>query len=141
MFWRTYGRQTFREISEVARGVLGAPATAAVLDRDFGNAGNLISDGQCGSLDSAYVEMTMFLHGAYGFIPTNIPALNSEDFEDSIPLRLRDPTLRRKVADLSGEPADAGQNVDAFLPFGGSDSDEDDCAGRAEKGPAEWRRA
>ena len=140
MFWRTYGRQTFREISEVARGVLGAPATAAVLDRDFGDAGNLISGGQRRPLDSAYVEMTMFLHGAYGLIPTNIPALSSEDFEDSIPIRLRDPALRSEVAGLSGGPADVGQNVDAFLPFGGSDSDEDDSASGAEKGPAEWRR-
>ncbi|CAN0511439.1 unnamed protein product, partial [Scytosiphon promiscuus] len=123
MFWRTYGRKTFREISEVARAVLGAPATAAVLDRDFGDAGNLTGGGggQCEPLDSAYVEMPMFLHGAYGFIPTSIPALSSEDFEGSIPVRLRDTALRKEVAGLSGEPPE-GQSVDALLPFGGSDS-------------------
>lgn len=141
MFWRTYGRQTFREISEVARAVLGAPATAAVLDRDFGDAGTLNGGGgQREPLDSAYVEMTMFLHGAYGFIPTSIPALSSEDFEGSIPARFRDTALRKEVAGLSGEPAE-GQGVDALLPFGGSDSDEDDSEERAERGPEDWRRA
>ena len=139
-FWRTYGRETFREMSVVARGVLGAPTTAAILDRDFADAGNLISTGQCESLGAAYVEMTMFLHGAYDFIPTSIPTLSSEDFEGSIPIRLRDPSLRDEVAGLSGEPLE-GQSVDTFLPFGDSDGDQGDCESRAEQIPADWRRA
>lgn len=139
MFWRGYGRQNFREISEVARGVLGAPATSAVLERDFDDARNLTSSRQCDSLGSAYVEMTMFLHAAYDFIPTSIPRLSSEDVEGGIPIRLRDPTRRNEVAGLTGNPANGQGGVDVFFPFGDIDNDREDGEKAEDNGSEKWR--
>lgn len=92
LFWRTNGRKSFRVMSVVARSVLGAPGSAAVLDRDFGKAGQLVS-GKRGLLDHAYAEMLMFLRGTYKHIPSEIPHLSLDEFEAAIPERLRDPRI------------------------------------------------
>ncbi|CAN0552744.1 unnamed protein product, partial [Laminaria digitata] len=94
IFWRTYGTQNFRVMSEVARGVLGAQASAAVLERDFGEQQHQQPQQQqrCDASAAgplAYVEMVMFLRGAYDSIPVDVPELGDEELEDAIPVRMR----------------------------------------------------
>lgn len=98
-FWNSYGKCTFPELSVVARSVLGAQATAAVLENDFGEAGKLVNL-QSATLGSAYTEMIMFLRGNYDHIPASIPKLGDTIFEDAIPTRLRSVATRAKLAGL-----------------------------------------
>lgn len=111
-FWRTYGRQKFRLLSKVARSVLGTPASSAVLEGDFGEAGGLINSQQRGPLGPAYVEMVMFLRGVYDHIPEVIPKLSDDEAEAVIPFRLRDPAVQKDLAGLfvlpDGERAGSG---------------------------------
>ena len=100
-FWRGYGRKHFPVLSAVARAVLGAPASSAVLERDFGEAGKLVNR-QRSSLSPAYVEMMMFLRGAVDAIPADVPSLTNDAVEATIPMRLKDPRKREKVALMSG---------------------------------------
>ena len=57
-FWRGNGRKHNPILAWVVRAVLGAPASSAVLERDFGEAGKLVNR-QRSSLSSEYVEMLM----------------------------------------------------------------------------------
>lgn len=99
-FWQTYGREKFRVLSEVARSVLGAPPSAAVLEPDFDDAWWLVNHPPRGSLGPAYAEMIMFLRGVYEYIPGVIPILSDEQAEEAIPYRFKDPTVRKELAQL-----------------------------------------
>ncbi|CAM9127129.1 unnamed protein product, partial [Laminaria digitata] len=82
-FWRGYGAKHFPTLANVARAVLGAPGSAAVLERD-GDVGNR----QSGLLDPSFVEMVMFLRVAYDLIPEDVPALTGAQRAEAIPARL-----------------------------------------------------
>lgn len=90
MFWRTYCWRHFRLLCNVARALLGAPASATVLDRNFGETGKLASH-QRGSLGATYVEMILYLRGAYDYIPETIPKLTAERAEKAPLFHLRGP--------------------------------------------------
>ncbi|CAM9153110.1 unnamed protein product, partial [Hapterophycus canaliculatus] len=77
----------FPIVAYVARAVLGAPASSAVLERDFGEAGKLVNR-QRSSLSPAYVEMLMFLRGALDAVPEDVPTLTKEAADAAIPARL-----------------------------------------------------
>lgn len=55
-------------MSIVARGLLGAPASAVVLKGGFGDVRKLVNR-QRWSSDAGYVEMIMYLRGAHDYIP------------------------------------------------------------------------
>lgn len=97
-FWQCYGRKHFPIVAWVARALLGAPASSAVLERDFGEAGKLVNR-QRSSISPEYVEMLMFLRGALDAIPDDVPALSQEQADAAIPTRLVDPRKRFAVAD------------------------------------------
>lgn len=125
-FWRAYGAKHFPTLASVARAVLGAPGSAAVLERDFGeDAGNLVNC-QRGSLDHAFSEMLLFLRGAYDQIPEDVPALSAAERAEAIPARLRDPRKMEKVEDLTSGLATvrAGGTLDSFF-VGGDLSDNE----------------
>ncbi|CAM9963259.1 unnamed protein product, partial [Laminaria digitata] len=79
----------FPTLANVARAVLGAPGSAAVLERDFEEPGELVNRRQRGSLDHpSFEEMVLFLRGAYDLIPENVPALTASQRSEAIPARL-----------------------------------------------------
>lgn len=96
-FWQGYGRKHFPIVAWVARAILGAPASSAVLERDFGEAGKLLNR-QRSSLSPAYVEMLMFLRGAGDVVPDDVPVLSEDQADAAIPSRLADPRKRSEVA-------------------------------------------
>lgn len=125
-FWRSFGKTHHPTLAVVARAVLGAPGSAAVLERDFGEAGMLV-DRQRGSRDPAFAEMVMFLRGAYDYIPTDVPVLTAAERAEAIPVRLTDPRKRQQVNDLtSGLNEIAVDNILDNLLVGGDVSDESD---------------
>ncbi|CAN0315192.1 unnamed protein product, partial [Laminaria digitata] len=67
-YWNQHGNSLSPELRSVAQSVLGAPASAAVLERDFCVAGQVVSR-QRGSLDPAFVEMLLFLRAGIDYIP------------------------------------------------------------------------
>ncbi|CAN0467400.1 unnamed protein product, partial [Laminaria digitata] len=75
------------ELQSVAQSVLGAPASAAVLERDFCVAGQVVSR-QRGSLDPAFVELLLFLRAGIDYIPREIPKLTDRQAAAAIPDRL-----------------------------------------------------
>jgi len=99
-----------------------------VLERDFGEAGKLVNR-QRGSLDPSFVEMVMFLRGAYDLIPDDVPALSPAQRAEAIPARLKDPRKKAEIGDLTSglnlNEAGAQNMLDSFL-VGGEVSDDDD---------------
>lgn len=89
VFWKTHAGR-FPYMARVARAVLGAPASAAVLERDFSAAGRMMTSSKS-STDTAWVEMILFLHGNKDLIPDEVPVLTPEQALDVIPGRLRTP--------------------------------------------------
>lgn len=125
-FWRTYGKQKFGLLSKVARSVLGAPATSAVLDREFGEAGKLTGGQRGGSPAPAHVEMVMFLRGVYDSIPEFIPKLSDDEAEEAIPFRLRDPTVQKELAGLFVQPPlTGGEGAGGGLALANSDDERE----------------
>ena len=64
--------------------VFGAPASAAVLERDFSDAGRMMTSSRS-TMDSKYVEMILFLHGNLDLIPQDTPKLSAAAAQDKIP--------------------------------------------------------
>lgn len=94
-----------------------------MLERDFGDVGNR----QSGLLDPSFVEMVMFLRGAYDLIPEDVPALTGAQRAEAIPARLRDPRKKAEVEDLTSGLDKAGADgtlLDSFL-VGGEFSDDE----------------
>lgn len=100
-------------MASVARAVLGAPASSAVLERNFGEFDKLV-ERRSSSLSRAYMEMLMFLRCAEGEIPDDIPRLSPEAYEAAIPARLKDPRKRAEAAihPVMMEDAPHGEEVD-----------------------------
>ena len=88
-----YGAKHHPLLANVVRAFLGAPATAAVLERDFGEAGKLVNR-QLSSLDLSFVERIMFVRGAYDLIPEDVPVTPPAGRAEAIAVRLKD--LRKK---------------------------------------------
>ena len=131
-FWRGYGAEHFPTLANVARAVLGAPGSAAVFERDFGEANKLVNR-QRGALDSPFVEMMMFLRGAYDFIPEDVPALTAAERTEAIPTRLKDPRKKAEVEDLTSDldKPKADGTLDGLLVGGDNSDDESGEVGTA----------
>ena len=108
-------------MARVARVLLSVPASSAVLKRDFSTAGHLITASRS-SLSAAYAEMDMFLNGNIEHIPTEVPALSTEQALQAVPRRLSNP--KAEVAALSA--GEAGHADEA-----GVDAHYDEYAGGA----------
>jgi len=104
MWWKTWG--DFNPLlARVARVVFGAPASAAVLERDFSDAGRMMTSSRS-TMDSKYVEMILFLHGNLDLIPQDIPKLSAAAAQDKIPGRLVNPVEGLEQLDGAFAPVD-----------------------------------
>lgn len=102
-FWRTYGSKNFRLLSVVARSVIAAPGSAAVLERDVDDSGGLANNRQRGGgsgLDQGYREMAMLLCAAFESVPEDVPRLSEDAVEEAIPRRFRDPQMQEELSGL-----------------------------------------
>lgn len=101
-------------MSVVARSVLGAPGSAAVLDRELDPSGGFAHNrqscggdrGSSGSVecsDRGYSEMAMLLCAAFDSIPEEIPRLSDDEVTKAIPQRFTDPQIRAELRGLEGE--------------------------------------
>lgn len=89
LFWGSTARTFFRVICVIARSILGAPSSTAVLRGSFGDAGRLVSSKRS-LVGHAYVEVLMFHRGNIYNISFKIPRLSADKWEAAIPGRLRD---------------------------------------------------
>lgn len=96
-FWRGYGKNNFSELSVVARAVLGALASTAILKLNVGESNNFVYH-LSGSMIPTYVE-TMFLNGSYDLISLIISTIAPKYAESVTPLRLRDAKKNAEVRD------------------------------------------
>ncbi|CAB1119936.1 unnamed protein product [Ectocarpus sp. CCAP 1310/34] len=71
-WWKRW-MSSYPLLARAARVVFGAPASAAVLEGDFGDAGRIMTSSRS-TTDAKYVEMILFLHGNLDLIPEDIPA-------------------------------------------------------------------
>ena len=67
--------------------IFGAPASAAVLERDLSAAGRMMTSSRS-TMDSKYVETILFLHGNLDLVPQDIPKLTEAVARHIIPGRL-----------------------------------------------------
>ncbi|CAM9923899.1 unnamed protein product, partial [Laminaria digitata] len=88
-WWKRWA-ESYPLLARVARVVFGAPASAAVLERDFSAAGRMMTSSRS-STDSKYVEMILFLHGNLDIIPRDILKLSPDIVQTKIPGRLLNP--------------------------------------------------
>ena len=72
MWWKRWV-DSYPLLARVARVVFGALASAAVLERDFSDAGRMMKSSRSAT-DSKYVEMILFLHGNLDLIPQRSPS-------------------------------------------------------------------
>lgn len=103
-WWKKWAFK-FPLLSRVARVVFGAPASAGMLERDFGGAVRSLNSSRSRT-DAAYVEMILFLHGNLDLIPVNIPKLDADGengVQCKIPGRLMRPDP--ELDDLCGPAA------------------------------------
>ena len=89
VWWKTWG-DSYPLLGRAARVVFGAPASSAVLERDFSDAGRMMTSSRS-TMDSKYVEIILFLHGNLDFIPQDIPKVSAEAAQEKIPGRLVNP--------------------------------------------------
>lgn len=87
-------------MSVVARGVLGATPSAAVLKCDFGECSKSVSRNRR-SLDSGHVEVIVFLRRAYDHISSEVPKLSPKEAKQVIPTRLKDPRMQSAIQDMT----------------------------------------
>ncbi|CAM9121357.1 unnamed protein product, partial [Laminaria digitata] len=92
------------------------------MERDFCIA-DMFVPRKRGSLDPAFLEMSLFLRAQYEYIPDDVPRLSEEDATESIPERFRDRTMVDDVnvldfvSEEESDDADAGeQGVEWVLP-------------------------
>ena len=86
-WWKRWG-SSYPLLARVARVVFGAPASAAVLERDFSDAGRMMTSPRS-TTDAKYVEMILFLHGNLDLIPEDI--LELDGTRSHLPGRLDNP--------------------------------------------------
>ncbi|CAB1104439.1 unnamed protein product [Ectocarpus sp. CCAP 1310/34] len=103
-WWKMWAH-AYPLLARVARVVFGAPASAAVLERDFSNAGRMMTSSRS-TMDSKYVEMIMFLHGNLDLIPEDITKLTEAAARTKIPGRLANPVERLEQLDGVFAPVD-----------------------------------
>ena len=65
----------YPHLSVVARSILGHPASSAQIERDPGTAGRLLRP-ERNRLDTAFVDMVLFLKANTDHIPPKIPEIN-----------------------------------------------------------------
>ena len=82
-----------------------AAASAAVLERDFSDAGRMMTSSRS-TMDSKYVEMILFLHGNLDLMPQDIPKLSEAVARTKIPGRLVNPVEGREQLDGAFAPVD-----------------------------------
>ncbi|CAM9235642.1 unnamed protein product [Ectocarpus sp. 4 AP-2014] len=70
--WWEKWESSYPLLARVARMVFGAPASAAVLERDLTDAWCMMTSSRSAG-DAKYVEMVLFLHGNLDLIPEQIP--------------------------------------------------------------------
>lgn len=80
----------------VAQSVFGCPASAGVMERDF-CAADMFMPRKSGSLDPAYLEMSLFLRAQYDDVLCDVRKLSDEDARGAIPERFRDQTMLDEV--------------------------------------------
>ncbi|CAB1110805.1 unnamed protein product [Ectocarpus sp. CCAP 1310/34] len=93
-------------LARVARVVFGAPASAAVLERDFSNAGRMMTSSRRTMDSTTYVEMILFLHGNLDLIPEDITKLTEAVARSKIPGRLANPVEGLEQLDGAFAPVD-----------------------------------
>lgn len=96
--WWANWQHAFPLLAMVARVALGGPASSAVLERDFSDAGRMMTSSRS-STDVGFVEMILFLHGSQEIIPLDMSVLPSDKMTENIPGRLRD--FSSALAELS----------------------------------------
>lgn len=101
-YWRLHGSKHPLALRAVAQAVLGCPASAGVIERDFCLA-DWFMPRKRGSLDPAYLEMLLFLRAQYDYIRNDVPTLSDEAAKAAIPDRLRDQTKLDEVKVLTFE--------------------------------------
>ena len=104
MWWKRWV-DSYPLLARVARVIFGAPASAAVLERDFSDAGRMMTSSRSAT-DSKYVEMILFLHGNVDLIPQEIPKLSPDGARTKIPGRLVNPVEGLEELDGTFEPVD-----------------------------------
>ena len=90
-----------------------------------------------GSIDPAYLEMSLFLRAQYGYIPDDVTRLSDDDTKKAIPERLMDQTMLNHVKVLDyvpdeesdGDEDDRDQSVEWVLPDPTSHEGEGAAAG------------
>ncbi|KAI0560973.1 hypothetical protein FGB62_95g0103 [Gracilaria domingensis] len=85
-WWRSR-QSVYPNLSVVARSVLGNPSSSAQIERDFGDAGWLLS-GRRNRIDAAFVDMSLFLHCNLEYLPYEIAELENDKWKSSIPSRM-----------------------------------------------------
>ena len=104
LWWKAWAT-AYPMLARVARVIFGAPASAAVLGRDFSAAGRMMTSSRS-TTDSKYVEMILFLHGNLDLIPQDIPRLTEAGARSKIPGRVVDPVEGLKELDGAFAPED-----------------------------------
>lgn len=75
------------------------------MERDFCSA-DWFMPHKRGSLDPAYLEMSLFLRAQFDYIPNDAPRLTEEQSEAAVPSRLRDQTMLDDVQVLDVVPGE-----------------------------------
>ncbi|CAB1117211.1 unnamed protein product [Ectocarpus sp. CCAP 1310/34] len=100
------GTHAYLLLTGVARVVFGAPASAAALERDFSNAGRMMTSSRSAMDSKYYVEMILFLHGNLDLIPEDITTLTEAVARTMFPGRLANPVEGLKQLDGAFTPVD-----------------------------------
>ncbi|CAB1100899.1 unnamed protein product [Ectocarpus sp. CCAP 1310/34] len=103
-WWKMWAH-AYPLLARVARVVIGALASAAVLEHDFSNAGRMMTSSRS-TMDSKYVEMILFLHGNLDLIPEDITKLTEAVARTKIPGRLANPVEGLEQLDGAFAPVD-----------------------------------
>ena len=90
-FWANEGKTLYPNMARVARVLLSVPGSSAVLERDFSTAGRLIT-GARSRLNGGHAEMVLFLNGNQEHVPTEVPAMSTEQGLQAVPKRLSNPS-------------------------------------------------
>ncbi|CAM9755873.1 unnamed protein product, partial [Hapterophycus canaliculatus] len=99
---------SYPHLGRAARVVFGAPASAAVLERDFSDAGRMMTSSRS-TTDNKFVDMILFLHGNVDLIPQEIPKLAVNGRGGAIektPWRLSNPIAGLSELDGTYGPVD-----------------------------------
>ncbi|KAI0563547.1 hypothetical protein FGB62_37g07 [Gracilaria domingensis] len=104
----------YPNLSQVAKAVLAHPASSAQIERDFGTAGALLTSTKS-RLDSAFVDITLFLHCNMDSIPASVPTIPDGDWQSQIPKRLT------AADELAANLLDDAMNVSGLVDPSGLD--------------------